>query len=103
MKSTVKDINTTAGSSGPRSFVRVGSLTFFTGTTTEYGTELWYTDGTSAGTNIVKDIIAGSQSGVPRNLVSFRNKLHFSAIDYNRREKLWESDGTTSQIIIKGL
>lgn len=46
----VKDINTTAGSSGPRSFVKVGSLTFFTGATTEYGTELWYTDGTEAET-----------------------------------------------------
>ena len=47
---------------------RAGGLIFFTGRLGESGSELWKSDGTSAGTVQVKDIQPGSASSNPRSL-----------------------------------
>ena len=49
----VKNINPGSHSSNPNSLVQVGSLTFFVATDAAHGTELWKTDGTSGGTQLV--------------------------------------------------
>ena len=53
---------------------------------------LWVTDGSSGGTQIVKGLF----SQVPNNFVKFGDKIYFSAIVANIGQELWVSDGTTA-------
>ncbi len=59
----LKDINSTpsTGGSRPANFVEVGSVAFFTAASSTHGTELWKSDGTTAGTSLVKEIFPWSQ------------------------------------------
>lgn len=56
------------------------------------GTELWTTDGTSAGTRRVSSI--GSRPSTLEGLVAAGNRIFFSADDGEHGRELWESDGT---------
>jgi ELWxxDGT repeat protein len=77
----------------------------FYGNTQRYGVELWKSDGTEAGTNIVKDInlLEGQNYGfysfdqpLIYPLVKTNNKIYFTADDGPHGRELWESDGTSS-------
>ncbi|HEV7571072.1 MAG TPA: ELWxxDGT repeat protein [Thermoanaerobaculia bacterium] len=93
----VKDINTTYSydtkSSSPAEFAAFGSRTFFIATTDAAGTELWITDGTSAGTAIVSDIIPGTGSSNPSALHVVNGVLLFNARDVIHGIELWTTDG----------
>src|SRR5690349_10980865 len=53
----IKDLNTLPSSTIlPAPLTRVGSLAYFAGNDGVHGSELWKTNGTSAGTVMVKDI-----------------------------------------------
>ncbi len=56
----VRDINLVVaglnGSSSPANFIQVGGTLFFSATDPVRGTELFKSDGTSAGTVLLKDI-----------------------------------------------
>ncbi len=71
----------------------VGNTLFFTSYDFSYGTELWESDGSTAGTKLVKDIFSGENGSNPSNLTSYNGKLYFSA-DYGYGPFLWTSDGT---------
>lgn len=58
------------------------------------GDELWVTDGTEAGTQLVKDIWPGSESGYPTRLTVYNNKLYFAAGPGTPNTELYVSDGT---------
>lgn len=60
-----------------------------------HGSELWKSDGTSAGTTMVKDINATGNSS-PFHLTSGTNALYFGADDGVHGDELWVSDGTPS-------
>lgn len=63
----------------------------------ELGAELWRTDGTEAGTQLVKDINPASKAeGYPKLLTVLKDKLYFKANDGVNGEELWISDGTTA-------
>ncbi len=64
----------------------------FTGAT---GHELWVTDGTDAGTQLVKDIYSGTTSSQPRGLFVFNNNVYFFAKTSTDGVELWKSDGTS--------
>lgn len=100
----VKDINPLPATSEPKRLTQAGTIMYFTSSTIGYGSELWRSDGTEAGTVIVKDIYPGSGSGFPHDLLSFNNNLYFVAIDENGIDKLWKSDGTDSgtQLVFDG-
>jgi ELWxxDGT repeat protein len=96
----VKDINTTTTLSfdhNLRNMLTIGSTTFFTQFTPALGTELWKTDGTTAGTVLVKDICPGSCEYRLASLTNFAGMLFFSVNNVSTNNypyELWKSDGT---------
>ncbi|MDB5272005.1 MAG: hypothetical protein JWO58_372 [Chitinophagaceae bacterium] len=107
----IKDINggtqgsapTNLGAYGtvPNNFlVVINSIGYFIADDGGFGSELWRTDGTTAGTYIVSDINPGINSSNPNQLVSVTNSttsittLYFAADDGVHGTELWQSDGT---------
>lgn len=61
-----------------------------------HGAELWFSDGTPAGTRLVKDIFPGWGSSSPVDFVRFGETVVFKAQDGVHGTELWRSDGTTA-------
>lgn len=64
------------------------------------GTELWKTDGTTAGTVLVKDIFAGAFDSSPTFLQELNGAIIFSAEDATNGTELWKTDGTTAGTVL---
>lgn len=96
----LKDINAGSGSGFNGDLAAVGVILngklYFSAITESSGTELWVTDGTSAGTTLFKDINPGAAGSSPTQLTPFRGKFIFSAADNTSGNELWISDGTTT-------
>lgn len=60
------------------------------------GTELWVTNGTSEGTNLLKDIYPGPSGSESKHHIKFNNKLLFTADNGTHGSELWITDGTDS-------
>ena len=69
-----------------------GVLYFQAGEPTN-GTELWKTDGTTAGTVLIKDIASGNNSADPQYFVVVNNIVYFYAQDASGKG-IWKTDGT---------
>ena len=76
----LKDINPGANPSTPAEFFKLDGKLYFNANNPNYGTELWSTDGTSGGTNLVLDINPGTASSLPTSLLNYNNKLHFKTL-----------------------
>lgn len=98
----VKDIRTvpkgTFHSSRPRDLVRVGNRFFFTADEEQNsGRELWLSDGTPAGTQLVADLDTTTLSSVgPKSLTAVGDSLFFIGRCPDFGEQLWVSDGTNA-------
>ena len=74
---------------------------FFNASDAANGREIWKSDGTAAGTEMVKDIWPGPNSGGARELTVVNGELFFSAFDPNvNGDELWKSDGTTAGTVL---
>ena len=106
----VKDINPGSGSSSvvveetdfgittsfyDSPFTEFNGKLYFSANDGTSGEELYVTDGTAEGTNLVKDINPGSGNSNIYNLTEFNGKLYFSANDGTSGEELYVTDGTT--------
>lgn len=94
----VTQINTQPNGSLPQygsDSVTIGNETYFTANDAAHGTELWKTDGTSAGTSLVTDLNPGEASSNIGGLFSFNDKIYFDASN-GSESGLWESDGTAA-------
>ena len=71
---------------------------YFSGFDYTNGSELWVTDGTTAGTHIVINLSADAggilYSGSPNNLHVYKNKIYFTGRDDLHGIELFETDGT---------
>ena len=78
---------------------------YFIGIDGTHGRELWSSDGTANGTQMVMDIYSGSNDGICEpNLTIFQNHLYFQAHSSNGDE-IWKTDGngnTEATIIAYG-
>ena len=93
----VKDIDPNGDEGGPyssfpRNFVSVDGNLFFAAST-EYGEDLWKSDGSEAGTVLVKDISPGEYSMI-LELAAVGGTLYFTVDENQYGCELWKSDGT---------
>ncbi len=95
----VKDIYAGAssgiGSSGFYPF-NYNGVFLFQGTTANEGTELWRTDGTTAGTYLVKDIAPGTYDSYATTFFEFNGIVYFAATTVSTGTELWRTDGTST-------
>jgi trimeric autotransporter adhesin len=72
-----------------------GNKFFLVANTPAEGTELWISDGTAGGTQLVKDIYPGTNDGTAGSALIYTNtKAYFTANDGTHGEELWQTDGT---------
>ena len=67
---------------------------YFSATLPSTGRELWVSDGSKEGTNLVKDINPGLSDSNPKYLTWFRGALYFQANDGSHGRELFVSDGS---------
>ena len=89
-----------------RDIIKFDNQLYFTADDGENGRELWVSDGTIEGTQLLIDINTGEPyytrgpsypaSSSPRDFIEFNDKLYFTADDGENGRELWVSDGTTA-------
>jgi ELWxxDGT repeat protein len=83
-------------------FVRGGFKEAFPATAT--GREMWVTDGTNPGTNLIKDINTNTQSSSPYGFLTIGNTTYFGADDGLTGVELWKTNGTEAgTVLVKDL
>ena len=108
----VKDINPGPHDSYPASLLPFEGKLYFAADDGQYGTELWVSDGSAGGTQMVKDIVS-SPSGVgsyPTDLTLGNGEFFFGALNpgvdsdpstgVDNRVELWKSNGTTGGTVL---
>ncbi|HFQ94046.1 MAG TPA: hypothetical protein ENK32_08560, partial [Anaerolineae bacterium] len=96
----VADINQTQLGADPYDYVRVGGQIFFSAADDDHGRELWVSDGTITGTQMVKDIKPGLDDGSVSPLTALNGQLLFTANDGISGSELWLSDGSEGGTIL---
>ena len=90
-------------SSNPQNLTEINGKIYFSAETEDGGNELWVTDGTVEGTNLIKDINPGRFStpvgsypfdSNPSDFTELNGKVYFTARTEDGRE-LWVTDGTS--------
>src|SRR4051812_7735143 len=95
--SLVRDINTRAAvpaSSFPHQMLAVGDKLFFVASQEGSGRELWVSDGSGSGTQMLADVCQGSCDPEIRLLGSTGGVLIFRASSAPNQRETWRSDGT---------
>lgn len=83
-----------SGNPSPRDFVAGGGRLYFRGQTFGFGAELWRTDGTAAGTQVI-DLFPGSSGSNAEPFAYYAGKLYFQGRDSVASDfQLWRTDGT---------
>ena len=105
----VKDIDpgspgTNASSGDPMGLINMNDVLFFRANDPVFGSELWKSDGTTAGTVMVKNINSNnsvlSGSSVPQFLTNVNGTLFFGADNGINGFELWKSDGTDAGTVM---
>ena len=74
--------------------VSIGNVYYFSCTNSGQGTDLWRTNGTSAGTVLVKHIPSGYEGATGLTVIG--STLYFCINDLEHGYELWRSDGTSA-------
>jgi ELWxxDGT repeat protein len=86
--------------SNPDGFVRYRNVLLFGADDGQTGRELWWTDGTAAGTRRVKDLRPGPQGSAPHDLTVFNGLVYFLASANGVGEALWRTNGTPQGTVL---
>ncbi|MFN8278201.1 MAG: ELWxxDGT repeat protein [Chitinophagales bacterium] len=85
------------GNGFPDNFTALNQLVLFSANDSIHGQELWVTDGTTAGTQMLKDInTTPGASSIPTQFTPFNGKVYFNAFDATNGSELWQTDGTAA-------
>ncbi len=81
-------------SSAPQRLTPSSKGLFFVANDLEHGAELWISDGSESGTQLVRDIFPGPTGSSPADLTVVGELLYFTAESGPTGARLWRSDGT---------
>ena len=98
-KIVVKDINLN-GDSDPTEFIIFQNKVLFSADDGIHGRELWISDGTLDGTQMVKNINTGNSDSYPGNFTVFDGLLYFTAYTQSLGTELWVTDGSEEGTIL---
>ncbi|MCP4763050.1 MAG: hypothetical protein GY870_14840 [archaeon] len=91
------------GDSNPSNLCANGTMLYFSAnnginstTSDANGTELWKSDGTESGTEMIFDINPGPTNSTPNHITVINSTIFFSATNDASGRELWKSDGTES-------
>lgn len=86
----------------PEVFVAVGDTLYFRADDGIHGSEIWTSDGTTAGTTLLKDLAPGGNSG--GSLVTNMNgTAYFGGPEQNGKAAIYRTDGTEAgTVIVRG-
>ncbi len=76
--------------------MQAGALFYFTAETAEHGEELYRTNGTTLGTQLIKDIRPGEAASSIRFIGAMGDTVFFAASDGEHGYELWMSRGTAT-------
>ncbi len=96
----MKDIRPGSNSATFAYLTNVAGTLYFAANDGTNGDELWRSDGTGAGTQLVKDIFPGASNSYPRFLTNLEGTLYFSAYDVTNGRELWKSNGTEAGTLL---
>ena len=92
---------TNTQSSNAEWLVTLNGMVYFAADDGKNGRELWRSDGTPQGTNLVKDLVPGPGSGSPLSPTVVDGVLFFNAATVDGQGgELWRSDGTESGTVV---
>lgn len=80
-------------SGNPQGFVGINGIIYFLASDAHFKSQLWKSDGTSAGTTIIKDIYPGMDYAL-NNFINVNGTLFFTVYKGTEGNELWKSDGT---------
>lgn len=95
----LKEIGAGSDSSKPSrgfQFTVSGNLAIFSACDDQHGCELWRTDGTVQGTQLIKDIEPGVAGSTPTGLIAGNGNVYFIASSTQYGLELWRTDGTAA-------
>ena len=99
-----QDINPGVSGSNPQYLTVYNNRLFFQADDGAHGAELWSTDGSASGAQLVSDIFSGISGSYPQGFTLYSGKLFFQATDSLHGSELWASDGTNvGTVLIKDL
>lgn len=102
-RAILDDSSTFSAGSSPSEFFALGSGVLFSAGDSKFGTELFYTDGTSAKTALIKNIFKSGNSN-PSNFRKLGNKAIFTADHPSFGKELWVTNGKAAGTsIVKNL
>lgn len=91
------DLNGNSSNSGVDHFtVMPSGVMMFIGANSTSGVELWQSDGTLGGTNLVKDIYPGSNPSYPLAYHEYNGEIFYRANDGIHGYEMWKTDGTAA-------
>jgi ELWxxDGT repeat protein len=93
----VKDIKSGGNGADIKNPIVLNGYLYFRADNGTDGGELWKSNGTETGTQMVKDINLGAGTGMMSNysqIVTLNNNLYFAADDGTNGIELWKSDGS---------
>jgi ELWxxDGT repeat protein len=96
----VDDIDTGPGGSYPTSLTNVNGLLYFAANDGVHGSELWVSDGTSAGTHIVDAINPSSKGADVSGLTNANGTLYFSADDGTTGTNPWTATAVANTPLV---
>jgi ELWxxDGT repeat protein len=94
----IKDIRPGSEPSFAEGFVTFNGAAYFRATDGVNGIELWRTDGTEAGTQMVTDLNTGAPNGFPTSLSVVNGSLYFAGFNTSPTtgQQFYTSDGTSA-------
>lgn len=94
------DLRPGLSGSNPRAIAMLAGHLYFVATTPEFGYELWRTDGTADGTELVKDIYSGTVGSSIGSAAVVDGLIYFQAQDGIHGTEAWRSDGTSAGTVL---